>query len=130
MPGACALVQAVKRLILPAGARSRGGAATAPLRGASAKEQWEFYAGTDAKPGPWADILCTLNGGRGLTALSDPRTGTGLMSFIGLESIKQIAVDFVQSAVEHRRHKLAGSGDGGRLNYIFIGNPGTGKVRR
>ena len=31
--------------------------------------------------------------------------------------------------MELRRFHLAGAGEVGRLNYIFIGNPGTGKVR-
>jgi len=81
---------------------------------------------------------------------------------VGLESIKQQAVNFVQvggvgvfltlvcvrrdapsfqpslpawlsslrqDIVELRRFHLAGAGEVGRLNYIFIGNPGTGKVR-
>ena len=34
-----------------------------------------------------------------------------------------------QDIVELRRFHLAGAGEVGRLNYIFIGNPGTGKVR-
>ena len=35
-----------------------------------------------------------------------------------------------QHVVELRRFHLAGAGEVGRLNYIFIGNPGTGKVCR
>ena len=34
-----------------------------------------------------------------------------------------------QDVVELRRFHLAGAEEVGRLNYIFIGNPGTGKVR-
>ena len=76
-------------------------AASAPSRpepGASAREQWEFWAGTAESPGPWADVLRTLNGGRGLTALTAPQSERlpGLLSFVGLESIKQQAVNFVQ----------------------------------
>ena len=58
-------------------------------------------AGTAESPGPWADVLRTLNGGRGLTVttLSAPQSERlpGLLSFVGLESIKpQQAVNFVQ----------------------------------
>ena len=35
-----------------------------------------------------------------------------------------------QDIVELRRFRLAGAEEIGRLNYIFIGNPGTGKMRR
>lgn len=101
-------------------------AASSPPHGSSASEQWRFYAET---PGPWRADLAQFNGGRGLTALTDPQSAQlpGLMSFTGLEGIKQRAVHFVQAAIEHRNLRLAGSGLG-RLNYIFIGNPGTGKV--
>ena len=34
-----------------------------------------------------------------------------------------------QDIAELRRFHLAGAEEVGRLNYIFIGNPGTGKVR-
>ena len=66
---------------------------------ASAREQWEFWAGTAESPGPWADAVRTLYGGRGLTALRAPQSERlpGLLSFVGLESIKQQqAVNFVQ----------------------------------
>ena len=103
-------------------------AASSPPHGSSASEQWRFYTET---PGPWRADLAQFNGGRGLTALTDPQSAQlpGLMSFTGLEGIKQRAVHFVQAAIEHRNLRLAGSGLG-RLNYIFIGNPGTGKVAR
>ena len=70
-----------------------------PEPGASAREQSEFWAGTTESPGHWADVLRTLNGGRGLTALTAPQGERlpGLLSFVGLESIKpQQAVNFVQ----------------------------------
>ena len=49
-------------------------------------------------PGPWADVLRTLNGGRGLPGLTAPQSERlpGLLSFVGLESIKQQADNFVQ----------------------------------
>ena len=76
-------------------------AAAAPSRpepGASAREQWEFLAGTAESPGPWADILRTLNGGRGLTALTAPQSVRlpCRLSFVGLESIKQQADNVVK----------------------------------
>ena len=76
-------------------------AAAAPSRpepGASAREQWEFFASTAESPGPWADVLQELNGGRGLTALAAPQSERlpGLPSFVGLESIKQQSVNFAQ----------------------------------
>ena len=69
-----------------------------PEPGASAREQWEFWAGTAESPGPWADVLRTRKGGRGRTAPKAPQSERlpGLLSFVGLESIKQQAVHFVQ----------------------------------
>jgi hypothetical protein len=97
-----------------------GGGGVPPGPGASPNEQWDFYS---RHPGPlgWTDVIGALNGGRGLTAMQE------LMGLVGLASIMQQAVDFVREAVTQRRHRLAGYG-GARLNYIFIGNPGTGKV--
>ena len=71
------------------------------MPGASASEQRKFWAGTAESPGPWADVLRKVNGGRGLrlTALTAPQSERlpGLLSFVGLESIKQQqAVNFVQ----------------------------------
>ena len=69
-----------------------------PVPVASARKQWEFWAGTAESPGPWADVFRTLNGGRGLTVLTAPQSERlpGLLPFVGLESIKQQVAYFVQ----------------------------------
>ena len=71
---------------MPRASVHRFAAATAapsrPEPGASAREQSEFWAGTSESPEPYAVFLRTLNGGRGLTALTRL---PGLLSFVGLE---------------------------------------------
>ena len=82
---------------MPRASVHRFAAATAapsrPEPGASAREQSEFWAGTSESPEPYSVFLRTLNGGRGLTALTRL---PGLLSFVGLESIKQHTINFVQ----------------------------------
>jgi hypothetical protein len=88
--------------------------------GKSANEKWQFFKIT------YAAELKEFNGGKGLTAMDDPYPD-GIMSFVGLESIKLKALKFIQEEIEYKRTSVAGAGRE-RLNYIFEGNPGTGKT--
>ena len=97
--------------------------AAGPPPGSSAREVWAHYS---RRP-EIAAVLRTLNGGRGLTAMDGDASDVAanplppLMSFIGLERIKQQAVAFVKQAVELKLHNLGSAKSKARLNYIFIG---------
>ena len=97
--GVLGVIKAIeKRSVAVARAARSKAPPTAPPPGSSAAEQWRFYAGAT---GPWSAELAVLNGGHGLTALTDPIGASplpGLMSFVGLESIKQQAVHLVQAS--------------------------------